>query len=361
MTSAMPKVYIIVLNWNDWASTLECLESVYRLDYPSYEVVLCDNASTDGTVAMVERWAGGEFFAPCRSSDSQIRSLTQPPIGKPIIINALREDCVNSNARTTSGALTIIRIAENRGYASGNNAGIRYAKAGGDAAFVWVLNNDTVVVPGALSALVERANEDPRIGLCGSLLMSYDEPGRVQAAGGAVYRPMIAIPRIIGAGALPDALPSVDDVEATMSFVIGASMLVSMRFIDEVGLMSEDYFLYFEEIDWVMRSKAKFRLAFARASTVYHKVGASAGSHLDWRKRSRISDLCAIRNRLLITRRHFAPYYPLVFITVVGVLIRRLLRGQPDRAKEVLRMLLGPESYRLPLPNRIATVPARRG
>lgn len=351
-----PKVYIIVLNWNDWASTLECLESLYRLTYPEFEVVVCDNASSDGSVAKIEQWARGEVIAPCRSADQEIRALSQPPIGKPIALHIIDDGNAPVDTRATDRALTLIRMTENRGYASGNNAGIRYAQARGDAAFVWILNNDTVVVPGALSALVARAAEDPRIGLCGSLLMSYDVPSRVQAAAGAVYRPAIAIPKILGAGELPDALPDPEEIEKRMSFVIGASMLVSRAFLDDVGLMREDYFLYFEELDWVMRSSARFRLGFAPACIVYHKIGASAGSHDDWRRRSRISDLCAIRNRLLITRRYFAPYYPVVFATIVGVLIRRLLRGQPDRAIEVFRMLLGPESYRLPLSEHAAAV-----
>jgi GT2 family glycosyltransferase len=355
-----PKVYVVVLNWNNWRDTVECLESLGRLDYPMFEIVVCDNASTDGSVAMIERWARGEIDAPCPSADPRIVGLTRPPLAKPIAVRRLRDGDEAVGALDWPAGLTIVELAANHGYASGNNAGLRLAQRRGDAAFVWILNNDTVVEPAALAALVERCRADPRIGLCGSRLMHYGEPDRAQAAGGGVYRPATAVPSIIGAGATLDRLPPAQDVERRMSYVIGASMLASMAFVRAVGTMREDYFLYFEELDWALRAGDRFTLGYAPASVVYHKEGSTAGSSGDWRTRSEISDLCAIRNRLLITRRYYAPWYPLVFATIVAVLFRRLLRGQPDRAKEVLRMLIGPESYRLPLPGATAGGGARR-
>jgi GT2 family glycosyltransferase len=347
----VPKVYIIVLNWNNWRDTLECLESLYRLGYPAFDVIVCDNASTDDSVSMITQWAQGTIEASVRSNDRRILALTDPPVGKPLpfaVVNEL-ETCPPDSPAASS--LTILRLNRNRGYASGNNAGLRLAQSRGDGELFWILNNDTVVEPGALAALVERATADPDIGLCGSLLVFYDRPDEVQAAGGAHYRRAIAIPEILGAGKRRDALPPTEAIERRMSYVVGASMLATARFVREVGLMCEDYFLYFEELDWVMRSRGKFKLGFASRSIVYHKEGATAGSDPDWRTRSTISDLCAIRNRLLITRRFFLPFYPLVFATVVGVMFLRLWRRQPRRAGQVFRMLLGPESYRLPLPD----------
>ena len=73
-----PKVYIIVLNWNNWRDTLECLESLYRLEYPNFEIVVCDNGSTDGSVAQFERWASGELDVRPRSDDDEIVALSIP-------------------------------------------------------------------------------------------------------------------------------------------------------------------------------------------------------------------------------------------------------------------------------------------
>jgi len=346
----LPKVGIIVLNWNNWRDTLECLESVYRLDYPDVDVIVCDNASTDESVTMIRRWAEGTVLSSTRSPDARIRALTDPPVQKPLPVAMMEESSTIRPAQMTSGTLTILRLGRNGGYAAGNNAGLRLARERGAGLF-WILNNDTVVTPAALSALVERTQADRSIGLCGSLLLSYDEPQRVQAAGGAVYRRFTAIPEILGAGRAPHTLPSSESIEKKMSYVVGASLLATAAFFDAVGAMCEDYFLYFEELDWVMRSRGRFRLGFASQSVVYHKEGASAGSDANWRTRSAISDLCAVRSRLLITRRFFLPYYPIVFATIVAAFFRRLLRGQPERARQVLQILSGPESYRLPLPD----------
>ncbi|HEY3178817.1 MAG TPA: glycosyltransferase family 2 protein [Casimicrobiaceae bacterium] len=345
-----PKVYIIVLNWNNWRDTLECLESVYRLEYPSFQVIVCDNASTDDSVSMIAAWATGAVHATTRSNDPRIRSLTDPPVTKPISVSVI-DYSDTSLAKEPSSSLTILRIKQNRGYASGNNAGIRWVRSRGDGELFWILNNDTVVERQALAWLVERISSDSEIGLCGSLLLLYDDPDKIQAAGGARYRRVTAIPRILGAGRSRDDIPEPAAIERQMTYVIGASMLATANFVRDVGPMREDYFLYYEELDWVLRSGGRFRLGFAPRSIVYHKEGASAGSTSNWRARSEISDLCAIRNRLLITRRFFLPYYPLVFATIVGVMLRRLWRRQPDRAGQVLRMLLGPESYRLPRPD----------
>jgi len=347
----LPKVCIIVLNWNNWRDTLECLESVYRLDYADFEVIVCDNASTDESVKMMGQWAEGKILAGTPSQDPRIRALTNPPVRKPVSVSVMEEGETADLSEKSSAALTILRLRHNRGYAAGNNAGLRLALARGATLF-WILNNDTVVAPAALSALVERTQADPSIGLCGSLLLLYDAPDRVQAAGGGVYRRFTAIPEILGAGRSPDTLPSPEVIEKSMSYVIGASMLATAAFVDAVGPMCEDYFLYYEEVDWVMRSQGRFGLGFAPKSVVYHKEGASAGSDANWRTRSVISDLCAVRSRLLITRRFFLPYYPVVFATIVAAFFRRLLRGQPERARQVLRILLGPASYRLPVPDR---------
>ena len=354
ISATVPKVYIVILNWNNWRDTLECLESIYRLDYPAFDVIVCDNASTDGSVAMIVEWAQGRLPACAGSNDPAIRALSEPPVRKPLSFVVLNEADTREGDAPSHTALTIVTLNENRGYASGNNAGIRYAETRGDGELYWILNNDTVVESAALSALVDRVVADPGIGLCGSLLLFYHDPARVQAAGGAAYRRAIAIPSILGAGQSPDSLPAAESIERRMSYVVGASMLVTAKFVRDVGFMCEDYFLYFEELDWVMRSRGRYKLGFAPRSVVYHKEGATAGSDPNWRTRSMISDLCAVRNRLLITRRFFRPYYPLVYVTIVAALLRRVLRRQPRRAREVFRILRSPESYRLPVPDAVA-------
>ena len=101
-----------------------------------------------------------------------------------------------------------------------------------------------------------------------------------------------------------------------MDFVIGASMLASRPFLENVGLMEESYFLYFEELDWAMRAKGKFKLGYARESVIYHKEGATIGS-TDRMKRSLVSDKYLSRTAEYLFTRRFLPWaLPSVLVTV---------------------------------------------
>ena len=125
-----------------------------------------------------------------------------------------------------------------------------------------------------------------------------------------------------------------------MNYVVGASMLVKRDFLIDVGLMNEDYFLYFEELDWVLRAGPKFTLAYAPESVVFHKVGATIGTSSDLRKKSQVCDYYSTRNRIRFTQK----YYPCALLTLYPVLcfavLGRLLFGRWRRGEMILRLML---------------------
>jgi hypothetical protein len=125
-----------------------------------------------------------------------------------------------------------------------------------------------------------------------------------------------------------------------MDFVSGASMLASRAFLQTIGLMEESYFLYFEELDWAMRAKGKFKLGYASDSVIYHKEGAAIGSHLDRMKRSLISDQYLSRSRVLFTRRFFPSALPSVLAWVTIAAAYRALRGDLVRGMTMLDFML---------------------
>jgi GT2 family glycosyltransferase len=118
-------------------------------------------------------------------------------------------------------------------------------------------------------------------------------------------------------------------------------MLVSRQFLGKVGLLCEDYFLYFEEADWAIRSKGQFSLGYAPQSVVYHKVGGSIGTSSNPATMSFTSDYFNIRNRLFFTRRFFPAGLPTVRLVIVGSLLVRLCMGKWDRAAMIFRLLCG--------------------
>jgi hypothetical protein len=214
--------------------------------------------------------------------------------------------------------------------------GLRYALHDPECGYCWLLNNDTVVKTNALSALLQTMKQHPEVGLCGSLNLSYYTPSLVQAQGGKSYQ------RWLGRVRSPP-LVRLDEIHAhptRIDFVNGASMLASRDFLEKVGLMEESYFLYFEELDWAMRTKGKFDLGYAPESVVYHKEGAQIGSHQDRMKRSLLSEKYLTRSRILFTKRHIPLALPSVLATVLLASAYRLFRGDPGLAKAILSSAL---------------------
>ncbi|MCL6519939.1 MAG: glycosyltransferase family 2 protein [Armatimonadetes bacterium] len=336
----MQRVYIIVLNWNGWQDTIECLESVFRSDYPDFQVVVCDNGSEDASVERIREWAEGRYQVEI-ASENPLRYLVFPPVPKPVEFQEFDRAKAEAGGEVGDAEprLVIIRIDENLGFAGGNNVGIRYALAKGDCGYVWLLNNDTVVTQNALSGMVRRMMESPVAGMCGAKILYYDEPEKVQVLGGVSYNRWFGTTKQIGWLKSADVPYDLLEVERSMSYVTGACMLVSRQFLETVGLMSEDYFFYFEELDWVMRARGAFDLVYAPDSVVYHKEGrAVGGSSRAANCKSYISDYYYLLNKIKITRKFFPYALPTVYLSILGTLVNRIRRRQWDRVDMVFKI-----------------------
>jgi hypothetical protein len=216
------------------------------------------------------------------------------------------------------------------GFAGGNNIGITFALSQGNADYVWILNNDTIVEPETLSAMIERMKAVPDAGICGSTLLYHDNPQRIQSLGGARYLKWAGIGVQLGANERWPMDVRAESIEKEMSYVSGASMLVSKLFLETVGLMEESYFLYFEEIDWAQRAAGRFKLVYAPGSIVYHKEGGAIGSSGSGRRRSPLSFFWLTRSRLLFTAKYHPEALPSVTIySLINCLQWALLNRNP--------------------------------
>jgi GT2 family glycosyltransferase len=225
-------VCIVLVNWNGWRDTVECVRSCAALDYRPFRVIVVDNGSTDDSVDRLQ----AEFGA--------------------------RE------------GVSIIETGANLGFAGGNNVGIRHAMEGG-AEYVWLLNNDTVVEPCTLSALTAVFAEQPSAGIAGSKIYYFDRPEVISSAGGRIS-PRLGLTTHIGDG---EADAGQYDTVRDVDYVTGASLLVRTSVVEAIGPMDESYFLYWEETDWCERAHtAGWRVLYAPASRVWHKVGASTAT-----------------------------------------------------------------------------------
>ena len=176
-----------------------------------------------------------------------------------------------------SNEIVFIHASANRGFAAGNNVGIRYALSHGKCDYVWILNNDTVVRPDALDHLLERMEKDPSIGICGPTLCYMRHRDVIQARAGSTFSAWTGRASQIGMGSKISDPFDRQKIEGMLRFVSGAAMLVRRDFIETVGLMEEGYFLYYEELDWAQRGRDKYKLGVSEA-IVYHEVGGSIGT-----------------------------------------------------------------------------------
>jgi len=318
----VPAVAIILVNWNGWRDTVECIDSLLLQDHGRFHVFVVDNASNDDSITRISAWcAAPASERGWREHDGVLRWSNGPAAGsvahrivdRPAgILAAPPGDC----------RVTLIQSGGNLGFAGGCNVAVR---AAGLEAFdhFWFLNNDTVVARDALSTLVRRACAPPRPGITGSTIAFYDAPQVIQVMGGARMDVTRGIAHHIGGGVSVDALPALAGaVEDQMAFVMGASMLVSREFVAQIGMMQEDYFLYFEEIDWAIRGRGRFSLGYAAASRVYHKAQASG------RKAVRFSTRFFYRNRIRFASRYYPEHLGATKRGMLSEMLRHLARGR---------------------------------
>jgi len=215
-----PLVCCVVLNWNGWQDTLECLRALAGQRYAPLSVIVVDNGSTDESVERIgAEWPGVE----------------------------------------------LIEADVNGGFSAGCNVGIRRALELG-ASFVWLLNNDTVVPPNTLNLLVAEAESDARNGITGSVLRYMHDPTRVQAWGGGEVMRWLGYTRHYTA---PTKL-----TEDT--FLTFASVLIRSEVFEQIGLMDDRYFMYYDDSDFCFRARsAGWNLTIAAETSILHKEGGS--------------------------------------------------------------------------------------
>lgn len=328
--ASKPLVAIVLLNWNGWRETVECLESIFRLDYPEWSVIVCDNASTDDSIVRIRQWASGGESVTFKGPP-ELRHLVEPPANKPVGLTELsRADAARGVGRLSPRSIAIIRNDVNAGYAAGNNVGARYARQLG-ATYVWILNNDTVVATDSLSKLVSCAQSSDNVGAVGATIFEYRSPRDVQFAAGGDFGPWHSFgtyPKAIGTRPSASGGP-----EADVDFITGCSLLVSGEAIDRVGPIAEQFFMYGEDVDYSLRIRhAGMKLLYAADAHVWHQGGASM------EHRSPRHDYYAIRNALHLVAKYHPRMMPVTMLYLAyRVVLPKIARGQWHRLSVVRR------------------------
>lgn len=287
---------VIVLNWNGWRDTIACLQSLIPITHQHRaHVVIVDNGSTDDSVSRILGW---------------LRSMK------------LRWSEINGEqpydaASTESSSFALIKLARNRGYAAGNNAGIKFSLVAVRPKFLWILNNDTVIRDGSLDALVMAADASPDVAVWGSTVLEFGDTNNIQAAGGANYNPFLTMNKNLLAGRSAAAANVPPSSPKKLTYVSGSAMFLRTDVVRKIGFLDERYFLYYEEIDYAYRLRAHgYRIGWCPGSLVLHKGGASAGSRSKWNaNKSFVAEFHSNLSCLLFSAKFYPYCFPVIALT----------------------------------------------
>lgn len=248
-----------------------------------------------------------------------------------LVDNGSREDC-HQEFKNVYPGLIYIRSEKNLGFAGGNNLGIRVAQG----EFLLLLNNDTEITPNLVTELSTALKNDQNIGLISPLLLYYDQPEIIQYAGFTEMNYITCRNR--GIGSMDINQGQYDAVSRETGFCHGAAMMCRREDLLQIGLMEEQFFLYYEELDWCEKFKrAGKKIWFTGRTQVFHKESMSVG------KESIIKTYFMTRNRMLYIRRNTNWFNALIFsLYYIGIacpkqIILYLKKGRKDLIKWVFR------------------------
>jgi len=260
----MPKIYIIILNWNGLDDTLECLKSLGKIDYPNYKIVLVDNKS--------------------KNDEGQIIKQRYPEIH-------------------------LIQNKKNEGFSEGNNIGIRYAlKKGAD--YILYLNNDTVVSPDFLSILVDYSQKHEKAGVVGPKMLYYDSD-KIWFNGGMVYW-WLGFSRHLER--LKQNAQSKITSPLEVDYITSCCCLVKKEVFEKIGLLDSSFFIYYDEVDWCFKaSKAGYKNVVIPAAVIRHKVSSASGVEGS-QAITPFQAYFQARNAIVFGRRNFSGFKKFIFL-----------------------------------------------
>lgn len=268
-----PRISIIILNWNGPEDTIECLESVYKINYPNYDIIVVDNGSKDDSIKKFKEYFKGEIKIESNFFDFSDEN-------KPITMfeyletdfKRFDDDYARFNSLNPNNRAILIKNLDNKGYAEGNNVGIRFVSKYLNSDYTLILNNDVVVDPEFLNELTIAAESEPDIGILGPASLNYFKPDNVYSMGAKVNFWIGSWKPLETGKYSNERAKTIIDVD----FVGGAAFMIKNEVLNKIGLFYSPYFANWEETDYCMKAKKNgFRVISVPNSKIWHKVSSS--------------------------------------------------------------------------------------
>ena len=292
-----PKVTIIILNWNSWRDTIECLESVLKIKYPDFNIILIDNNSTNHSAKKIINWLDGKSAEDIKTS---FPHLVEPYVGKPITysINKIIDGKLHIGGNKNHEKVKIIFLLSdnNLGFAVANNVAIRFGQDYLQSKYFYLLNNDTVVEPDVLSYLVDAMGNNSDIGVAQSTIYRYSNPLIIANAGAKIFP-----------WAQTKYYKTIDRHEIkSVDFINGCAMFIRSSIINKYGALTETFFFGEEDFEYSLRLKKRgVRRVCISGSKVYHKIGVSSFQYVKNKQNKKL--LIFMLNRIIDMR----GFYPI--------------------------------------------------
>lgn len=331
MAESVPIVGIVIINYRNAKVTQECLESLLRLDYPNYRILVVENSAAEAEREIQSLTAWSRTTTPSQAMNPYFQPwLNQTRRVDPRLF-VLDETALDQTPVPASlGEIALIRCSENYGFGGGMNVAMKWLHKN-NIPLVWLLNNDTYAMPDSLTHLVTAITMDPQIGMTGSKLRYYSKPELLNLIGGNFN------PSILHFGFLPIGLAEKDvcqyDREVRLDSLAMASCIARLDAMEKIGFFDPGYFLYCEDLDLFEKVKrAGYQLGYEWKSLVFHMESITTG------KTSRLSTYYYARNKTVFYRKYYRGPMNLVglILSVCRDVIGRIRRREMENARVIL-------------------------
>lgn len=305
----MYKVYIVILNYKRWQDVIECLGSIFRSLYKNFTVIVVDNDSQNNSLEHLKDWAGGDIISGRK-------------IETPITYRYFHSKEIDASTDFNSSKLFFIQNETNSGFAAGNNLVLQLLLK--HDAYIWLLNPDMVVKEDTLYELIEFVGYQPFLSITGSVVKSFFHQDKIILFGGAKIN--------FNSGTV--SLIKNENEISQIDFVYGASLLAHTKHFREIGLLPEDYFLFWEEADWCYQAKRKgYKLLVCKTAICYDKGSTSIGKGF-------LADYYYTRNGLLFLAKYKKEKIGTAIVFAILRFIERFITGKWGKARGVCKGIL---------------------
>jgi len=295
-------VYIIVLNFNGYKDTIDCIRSIFKSTYLNYKVIIVDNYSDDSSVTKLQKYISSINISYhfCKFSD----------------------DMNNLDHK-----ITLIESEKNLGYAGGNNIGLKYALKDRKFSYVWILNNDTIVSEDSLFNLISNSNDST---VYGCKIINYNNSKKIESLGGRINKLFLTTKHNHSNKVNSKLSKDIKQID----YIHGTSVFMHRKVIEKLGLLDESYFMYYEDVDYSIRALNNgYRLAVNQDSEVFHNSNYKKYINS---KKSILRKIYPVVNRYRLSKKH---YKHLRFVVLLGIILAILKRIFTFRIKESILII----------------------